>query len=344
VWYRGRTVRLVGSLAACVALAAVLWFYAGGSNASRAFAAAIDSIQNARTFSCKQISWHKTTPSDTYEYTIMFKEPGLERLEEFGPRGLQIIVTDYTNRRQMTVQPGKKEASIADMTSTFTVNERTGDLAQTRLDTGTREDLLRLRAKAVRERGMVDLEGRPARLLQSVSDKRTIRAWVNPHTNQLLQIEVENENVFCVYKSIQIDVPLDDKLFRIEPPAGYTLFKGGVYQPWTDHIGKVYAKMRSLIVPCIHYAEKHGGQWPVDLSQLQSERMTPEVLARILAAPEQPNGPAVIRYRQPRGINSVEVVLYEVYETWPAGGIAVGFSDGHCMVVSKQDKFEKLLR
>jgi hypothetical protein len=74
--------------------------------------------------------------------------------------------------------------------------------------------------------------------------------------------------------------------------------------------------------------------------------LTDEKLKTLLAAPGQPDGPAVIRYRQPRpdADLSTEVALYEVYDEWPDGGIAVGFADCHCEVIGEQELFEKLMR
>ena len=37
------------------------------------------------------------------------------------------------------------------------------------------------------------------------------------------------------------------------------------------------------------------------------------------------------------------VVVYEAHEAWPAGGINVGFADGHVELIADQAQFKRLL-
>ena len=70
-----------------------------------------------------------------------------------------------------------------------------------------------------------------------------------------------------------------------------------------------------------------------------------EILEVLLAAPDQPDGPAVIRYRQPiAGADwNTEVIMHEIYDKWPNDGVVVGFTDGHSELIHDQKRFEELL-
>ena len=149
------------------------------------------------------------------------------------------------------------------------------------------------------------------------------------------------------YASIQIDEKLDDDLFSLEVPEGYRPHGGKLLKPLRDDDkAKLLAKMMYLIKACFTYAQAHDGQFPERLADLHAVGVTDEVLRKVLAAPDQPDGPAVIQYRRPRADadGGSEVMLYEIYEQWPAAGIAVGFADAHCSVIVEQERFEELLR
>jgi hypothetical protein len=255
----------------------------------------------------------------------------------------EVTVADYGKLRELSLRPDDKVASLADLSTSYTVDDNTGQPRLTRLSTHMRDQVLSLRAGAVEDLGSVELHGQSVRLLQSRGNECVIHVWIDPLTDLPIQISIQEPTQHWIYTSIKIDEELDDDLFSLEVPDGYSLFRGGLYKPWPDRIGKIYAKMRHLHMACIVFAEKHDGQFPKELANLDIED---EILDTLLAAPDRPDGPAVIQYRQPRPDTdwSTEVMLYEAYDQWPDGGIAVGFADGHCEVISEQKRFEELVR
>ncbi|MHC4442798.1 MAG: hypothetical protein ACYTF1_00140 [Planctomycetota bacterium] len=345
-WYLSRPAKAFLGLAACLVLIAVLWM-AGGDGAQEAFAAAIESVQKARAFSCKVIDEFTEDGRKIIQKRVfMFKEPNLERHEWLSGVDDQFIgavtITDYDRRRKMSYKPAGKTAELMDLSAFYDMDPDTGKPELTQLDTGMRDQILSLRAGAVEDLGSVELDGQSVRLLQSRRGKSVIKVWIDPLTDLPVQLAIQKPASCWTYTSIKIDQEMDDGLFSLEPPDGYSLFRGGMYKPWPDDVGKMYAKMMHLCRACYIYAMNHDNQFPEELTDLDIEA---EVLKNLLAAPGRPDGPAVIRYRQPRpDADSKEIMLYESYEQWPDRGVAVGYVGCHCSVIAKQEQFEELMR
>ncbi len=324
---------------------------------SVAFAAAMDSIRRARTFSCTETSQMTYQDGEKQgKYLMvqkwMFKEPDLERLERLTspwPRYIgEVTIMDYGTRKQLELRPVEKTATLIDMSSAYDIDENTGELKLTQLDTTLRDRLLEWSAGAVEDFGSVELDGQSVRMLQSRKDKRITTVWVNPETNYPVQIEhkwTDQSRSPVLYTSIQIDTELDDDLFSLEPPEGYTV---SVEEWWPDDKAKMAAKVMHLLLWCAVYANDNDDQFPGELADLLKAGITTDkVLENVLAAPDDPDGPPVIRYRKPNTVGkdwSNEVTLYEIYDRWPEDGVVACFADGHCELIVDQNRFEQLIR
>jgi outer membrane lipoprotein-sorting protein len=311
---------------------------------SVAFAAAMDSIEQARTFSCTEI-FEATYEDDGQrgKYLMkqrwMFKEPDRERHETLTSPWPQYIgevtIMDYGIRQRLELRPVEKAAVLRDMISDYEIDDKTGELRLTQLDTSLRDRLLRLSVGAVEDFGSVELEGQPIRMLQSHRDNRITTVWVDPETDFPVQIEIkwtDRSQSPVLYTSIQIDTELDDDLFSLEPPEGYAV---SVLDPgWPDEQKKMLAKIRYLSVMCYVYADKHNDQFPSELADLVTAGViTDEALKKALASPDEPDGPPVILYRQPdMDVEdwSIEVMLYEVFGKRSGDSrVVVGMLDSH---------------
>ncbi len=348
-WYRTRRVKALASLAACLALVAALWAVLGGNGATEAFASAIQSLQNARTFYAIQTS---TTSRDgapqVHVMTFAFQEPDLERFEynagfELAP---EINVRDYGRKRHLTLFPAKKEAIVYDMSHNYAIDEPTGQLRPSRLSTELREDLLDASAKAVQDLGETELDGQRVRVLQGRKGKCLTTVWVEPGGGLPVQIAFERGGSKMVYSGIQIDRPLDPALFRTEVPEGYSLFRNGVVTPAPDYYAKMLTKIMFVGRHVHCYASKHDDQFPVSLDEVVADGCVAEqTLKTVLAPPDQPEGPPVIVYRRPRpdAPSGQEIMLYEAPAQRRDGKVAVGMADGHAEVLP-QERFDALMR
>lgn len=326
--------------------------------ASAAFAAAMDNLKQARTFSCTEIfqaTYQDNEKNGKYllKQKWMFKEPDRERHEALTSPWSRYVgettIMDYGKRRQLVIRPVEKTAALYDMSSDYEVDDKTGEIRLTQLDTSLRDRLLKWSAGAVQDLGREKLDGRTVRMLQSRKDSRTTTVWIDPETNLPLQIELkwtDNSREPVMYGSIQIDSELDDGLFSLEPPGGFTVTVDK--SDWPDDKGKMLARMQHLSVACFVYANKHDDQFPGELTDLvKAGIVTDDVLSKVLIAQDEPGGLAMIRYRRPGTEvdgRAIGVILYEKCDRWPDDGIVVCFADGHCEIISDQNRFQELIK
>ncbi len=347
-WYRSRLVKAATALAACLAIVSGVWMIAGEESASQAFAAAIEHVRQARTFSCRQINEDKAL-REVREESIMFKEPNLQRRESIRS-GLpdfngEIRIRDYNSRKELHLVPGERTAALSDRSSDYEIDESTGRVKPRELDTSVRDQLIEWSEREdVEDLGRVELEGRSARLLKSRRGVWEMKMWVDPHSRMPLQVVLTTRDRWVeTYTSIKIDEELRDEYFSLEPPEGYRLreIKG-----WPDAKAKLNAKMSYLVLACYGFADKHDGQFPEQISDLVKADIKEEVLKVVLAAPGQPDGPVVIRYHRPpkEAEGQICVLMHEAYETWPERGLAVCFLDGHREIIVDEERFEELLQ
>ncbi len=326
--------------------------------ASKVFATAMNNIRQARTFSCIEMfeaSYEDDEKSGKYmmKQKWMFKEPDLKRHEKLTSPWPQYVgevtISDYGTRQELSFRPVEKTARLRDLVSDYTIDKNTGELKLTQLNTRLRDRILEWSAGAVEDHGNVTLEEQSVRMLQSHHDNRITTIWVDPQTNYPVQVEhkwTDESRSPVMITAIQIDVKLDDDLFSLEPPEGYTL---SVDEPgWPDYKRKLMTKVMHLGLWCVVYAGDNNNQFPGELADLvTSGIITEEVLNKVLASPDNPEGPPVIRYRKPDTAStdwSTEVTLYEIYDQWPEEGVVVCFMDGHSELIVDQNRFEELIK
>ncbi|MFC1782935.1 hypothetical protein ACFL02_05050 [Planctomycetota bacterium] len=325
-------------------------------DANQAFADAINSVQNARTFSC--ILLDKFIMQDGGEGVIeqlhMFKEPDLERFEERAYRAGElkyeyVTITDYGARQQLRLKVNDMTARLYDRSEDFTVSVVTGQPKLRQLNTDICERLLKYSNEAMEDLGIVELEGQTVRKLQALEGIWITTVWIDPETNLPVQIQYkpqEGPDHGGIYKSIQIDTELDDDLFSTDLPDGYTLEYEGPY--YENNKQKLVMKIMSLLSELVHYSYEHQGQFPEELTDLVTAGfMTAEELKLTLAPPDHPDAPPAIRYRPPRlEADQNEVVLYEIYDQWPSDGLSVGFENSSATIFGPDDqqRFEEMIK
>ncbi len=327
--------------------------------ASTVFAAAMDRVEKARTFSCTtifEVSYEDSGKRGKYllKQKSMFKEPDRERHEKLtsAPPWPQykgeVTIWHYGRRQQLQFRPFDKTAELHDMSSDYEVDGKTGELKLTQLNTRLRDRLLKLSAGAVEDLGREELDGQSVRKLQSHKDMRITTVWVNPKTGYPVQIQhkwTDQSRSPVMYTSIQIDTELDDALFSLEPPEGYTLRVDK--SSWPDDKAKIGTKVKYLGLWCVVYAGNNDNRFPDDLADIvRAGIITNEVLNKVLASPDDSDGPPVIRYRKPDkdAERSTEVILFEIYDQWPEDGVVACFADGHCEIITDQNRFEELIK
>jgi len=309
--------------------------------ASAAFAAAMDNIRQARTFSCTEVTERPNRDGDSregekflFKQTWIFKEPDWERYEQprspWGAVVNEVTITHYGKRQRLELRPVEKTAILHDMSSDYEVDNKTGELRLTQLRTDLRDRLLKTSEGAVDDLGKAVLDGKSVRVLQSRKDNRITTVWIDPETRYPVQIEHKwpgEKRLPLLYTSIEIDVELDDDLFSLEPPEGYTVKESGAL--YRDDREKMMTKIMHVGEYCVFHRSSYKDGFPDKLEDIvKAGFMTEEAFRKVLASPDDPNGPPVIRYRRPDANApdpDIEVVLYE--------DPAKGSGDGRVMVL-----------
>jgi prepilin-type processing-associated H-X9-DG protein len=104
------------------------------------------------------------------------------------------------------------------------------------------------------------------------------------------------------------------------------------------------SNMRQLLLGTIMYANDNKNTWPDKLDQITKYLGDEKFLKTVMVNPQRPEQTPGYTYRKPEGQGGGRtVVMYETYTQWPAGGINVGFADGHVEWVSNEQQFKRML-
>jgi len=204
--------------AAAVIIIAVLagTYYFGDSIniAGTAYAEVVERLQNARTMtyiveSNTGLEW---MPSMTME--IAFKEPGYMR---FAMAGGYVSIVDSIQGKGLTIIPPKKQFIE------FEMSNLQNDPAKRNIN--VIEKLRSLPERADEELGAREIDGREVQGFRITEEGLINTVWIDMQTRELVLVEMEFLNAPGMSGSMsnfRFDVELDDSLFNITPPDGYT--------------------------------------------------------------------------------------------------------------------------
>lgn len=219
------TMGLVLKTAAAVIAAVGGLFYLAGNPSSAtllAFAETAEKLRDAHTLDYRlsvTIPGQKG-PMKGREY---YKDPGLTRTEFELPQAVA-TVTDVKRGKLLSLDPSAKTALLQDWKPTDEQRRRLEDRA-----TATIEHLRALAGKpgkpvGKRRIGDVDAQG-----VRVESDGQEWTVWIDPARRLPLIVEttfrMQDKEIATSMSDFRVDPELDDALFRLDPPEGYTLQK-----------------------------------------------------------------------------------------------------------------------
>jgi len=204
--------------AAAVIIIAVLiglnFFSDSISITSVAYAEIVERLHNARTLT---YTVETTTPIEsmpTMRMEIAFKEPGYMRMS--APGGFVSIV-DSIQGKCITILPPRKQFIEMEMSNLQK------DPAQQNIN--VIERLRSLPERADEELGTREMDGRVVQGFRVTEEGLINTVWIDTQTRDLVLVEMEFLNAPGMSGTIsdfQFDVELDDSLFNLTPPEGYT--------------------------------------------------------------------------------------------------------------------------
>ncbi|MHC4226310.1 MAG: hypothetical protein ACYSWW_16110 [Planctomycetota bacterium] len=322
---KSRITKLTAAAVIIVAVILGLNITGGPDIASVTWAGMIEHIENARTIIWKTAS---TEDGRTTTTRYMVLEPYMMRVEL--PDG-RVMITDHQQERTLALDTTGKIAVVA----------------YARPEMFNYDDYFRnmsLPGVSVVEIGSREINGRQTigfRIERPKGNNRTYGVmadnepivenelifWTDTETQLPVLIEDTSvgsagRTVHSITDEIVFGAELDEALFSLEPPSGYTL------QHDTGMIERMKSAltMNEILKACMIYDNQHG-QWPDSIQEL--------------ALPDIDVDRYV--YLKPSGQSEGRtIVLYDIYDAWE-DGINVGFINYRVELMEDESEFKELL-
>ena len=209
-----RTMRL--ALAAVVALAVILGLSLfTGDGAGKAYAKVVDQLHKAHTLTYSLVTRTGVESMPTVRMDFAYRDTGHVRTT---------TADGYVTVVEATAT-GVKGISLVPPTKSYVVFEMTNVPDDPAKDPwATVERLRALPAQASQALGRREMDGRALDGFVAHEDDATTTVWIDPKTGQLVRAELEFASapgMSMILSDFQLDVPLDDSFFSLQPPAGY---------------------------------------------------------------------------------------------------------------------------
>jgi outer membrane lipoprotein-sorting protein len=209
---------LVGQIAAAVLFLAGIagligWLLSAGAGASLAFGDVQEKMRSTRTLTFQLTREEKGRPVETDQ--ILIRAPNLLRVE------LQnggVTITDYEKHQSLLLDPAKKEAKLIQGLALQLPN------IYDKIRNAPKEAVKRLPEKEVDGKKAVGF----VVPIGEEEHKAEATVWVDPKTQLPFRMEITDKNpngteVRQVLSELVFDRKLDEGLFSLTPPQGYTL-------------------------------------------------------------------------------------------------------------------------
>jgi outer membrane lipoprotein-sorting protein len=181
---------------------------------STAYAEIVERLHNARTLTYTVETNTSIEGMPTMRMEIAFKEPGYMRMA--APGGFVSIV-DSIQGKCITILPPRKQFIEMEMSNLQK------DPAQQNID--LIERLRSLPERADEELGTREIDGRVVQGFRITEEGLINTVWIDTQTRDLVLVEMEFVNapgMSGTMSDFRFDVELDDSLFNLTPPEGYT--------------------------------------------------------------------------------------------------------------------------
>jgi len=249
--FQRKTVRwsAVAAVAAAVVLVVGFWPGKAGRGSGVAFAEVMQRICSARTVTYDSDITSEGPSQPAVHSKVMHMGLGRMRTESLG--GTTIM--DSSAHKSLALLPATKKAIRLEFVG--------GPQAppQATPQATIFDHLLQLRGKASEDLGQQEIDGQAATGFRVKEAGFDWAIWVDPATGGPIRIELTCDAVLgagtkTVMRNFAFDVPLDESLFSLDPPPGYTLDVQQLDLPATPE--------QALIDSLRECADVYEGQFP----------------------------------------------------------------------------------
>lgn len=236
------TTKTAVAAAALIAFAGLVSWVVPGRGAALAFAdvgEALSSVHSA-TWKTKSVTTMPDGKTVTFTGSAMFLAPSHERTETKAEGGTSIQIVDGSKDRSLILVPATKTATVIDVK-----NLPPGKGAFGRTFQGLRELVAQAedgKAGKVQRLGPTTIDDRPAVGFGIQAGAVDIKIWADPKTRLPVRVEetvapAGGTKAQIVMTDFRINVALDESLFSLDVPPGYTLQQTVQFDasksPWT---------------------------------------------------------------------------------------------------------------
>jgi outer membrane lipoprotein-sorting protein len=251
-WTWRRAMLSTLKVAAALVAASGLLYVARPPKAT-AFEEVAQKLHDARTIVYRSTATVESAPEAMKSMTmrIFFRVPNRMRVETEVAGGRPVSILDGERSRMVILDAAKKSAMVLENT------KPPEDIAAKSIE--YLRDLTGKDAKLVGRERIGDVEAEGYRVEKHGG---TIVAWVDPKSRLPVRIDVTNsfqdKPVRATLTDFQLDPPLDDALFRAEPPEGYEV--------QTANGGILFDKPEAAVIRLLRvFAEHNAGAFPARL-------------------------------------------------------------------------------
>ena len=257
-----RKIMLAGLKIAAALLAAVSGVYFVSNpfslGAPVTFAEVAAKLQKAQTLAYTMTNELPDQPKQP-PVRLLFKEPGHMRCETL-PAGGMVVITDSRDGRFLTLNPATKSAVLLDGKLPGAPKPGSQDIAASTV-TNFRK-LADKPGEPAGEKRIGDVQAKGFRVVIAPGYETLV--WVDPEKRLPIQLEVTTpfgeKQMHGTINDIQLDLVLDDSLFSMDPPAGYTLQKVSLAAP--EDKNDDGSPEAALVFLLRAYADHSGGTFP----------------------------------------------------------------------------------
>ena len=254
--------RIAAAAIFVLAITGVALFFPG-SGATFAFDDFAAPILEAKTVKCKMIIETKGPPARTITSEIMtLGGTRMRQVAELPDMPKFVVIEDSSQGKSLTLEPASKTATV--ITSTKNRKDKTpesgGLFTLFRLFQLVEEKPGAVKHKSLGEK---EIDGRKVVGFHISSQPQDLILWGDPKTGLPVRVEMTSGmegSVKTTFSDFVFNVDMDESLFSLEPPAGYT-----VRNVKTDHSPN---EEKDLIEMFREYSKLSDGAFPDSLDFL----------------------------------------------------------------------------
>ncbi len=208
-----RIMKIAAAILIVVGIGVVIAVLNPGSGGSGvAFGAVAQQFRNARTVTYTIITDTASEAIPTMRMEISYKQPGYFRMTV--PGGV-VSIADSTQKKGILIIHSEKQFREMEFS----------DLPQDKPEIDFFEMLRTLPDRADEVLGEKEMDGRRVQGFRVTENGMTGTFWIDTKTGDLTRVEMEFPNapgIHGVMTDFQFDLELEDSLFSLTPPEGYT--------------------------------------------------------------------------------------------------------------------------